>query len=371
MKWISRFVYLVLGIMITFTLFSAIGSAILKQPVLLAVIRSNSMYPLMERGDMVLVKRVREEDSVEIGDITIFKAEKGALASKGWVIHRLIEGNSEEGYITQGDANERTDQQDGSTLIERDWIVNETIKIGEKPIVIPYVGYLPLWIEELNFESSNLQLIAVGLTVYVVLNEIFNRRKKRKSKKPSKLDVPLLYFISGLTIAVMMLTTMVMSSKFMTFNYNVSDQSKGILMGSSVGVLKVGDEHTKDLVDLNNGGFFPLFVSVTSKDDQFELSHSYFHLNPGDEVDTKVTIRAQNPGKYNSKIHIGVFYPFLPLSLIHKLANISYWLALVTVSLVPGLPVMLFPLVNARLRRKTIRGVNEKVRDFKRNLSFQ
>jgi hypothetical protein len=63
-----------------------------------------------------------------------------------------------------------------------------------------------------------------------------------------------------------------------------------------------------------------------------------------------VTIFADKPGQYDSTIHIGMFYPLLPVSWIHTLAKANYWLALIVISLIPGLPLMAYPLIDSRMR---------------------
>ena len=66
-------------------------------------------------------------------------------------------------------------------------------------------------------------------------------------------------------------------------------------------------------------------------------------------------LNAEKPGTYNSIIYAGMFYPFLPSRLTYNLAANSYWLALTIVSLIPGLPLMLYPVIDRRMRRKTVK----------------
>ena len=93
MKVLSKILNTLLAIVILCTLIAAVGSAITKEPVLLTVIRSNSMYPVWERGDMVIIKNLKDKDTVQIGDIVFFKTDEGSLADKGWIAHRVMDGN--------------------------------------------------------------------------------------------------------------------------------------------------------------------------------------------------------------------------------------------------------------------------------------
>ncbi|NDI35921.1 signal peptidase I [Chengkuizengella sediminis] len=371
MKWFTRIATFIIGMLTLFFLISAIGSTLLQQPILSTVIRSNSMYPLMERGDMVVVNKLASEDEIHVGDVVIFKTENGTYATKGWIIHRIVGGDAVTGYITKGDNNKRTDQAEGGTgPIEREWIVSRTVNVSEHPIVIPYIGFLPVWAEQFEVQSSTMQLIAVGIVVYLILSLIFGEKRRKRKKKEKDLDLPLMYMFAGLFISMMMMITMLLASSPIKLNYNVSEDSNGILMGSSVGVLMKGTEHQQKLVDLNNGGFFTFVASISTKDKQIIPSHTSFYLKPGEKVKTSAIIQANTTGKYNSKINVGLFYPFLPKEMIQILANISYWLALSVVSLIPGLPFMVYPLVQSRLRRKLIRGFKFMWNRFKQKLVF-
>ena len=64
---------------------------------------------------MVIIKNVNEKKTVHIGDIVFFKTDEGSLADKGWIAHRVVDGNVDKGFITKGDANKYTDQQSDGT----------------------------------------------------------------------------------------------------------------------------------------------------------------------------------------------------------------------------------------------------------------
>ena len=111
------------------------------------------------------------------------------------------------------------------------------------------------------------------------------------------------------------------------------NNGQGVLMGSDVGILQVGDEVSQPLSELSNGGFFPLIGAITTNDEQITTSHKNVSLSKGQQIETTYTVNAENPGKYESSIKVGLFYPFLPSSFIYFLAEKSYWLALAVVSI--------------------------------------
>lgn len=359
MKKLSRFIDIALYFIVSIILFAAVTSMIWKKPVLFTSVRSNSMYPVFERGDMLLIKSITDKDILNAGDIIIFKAEEGNLAHNGWMVHRIIEGNQTTGYITKGDANDYIDQSTiGTDLIKHEWVAGKVLALGDKVLKIPLVGYIPLWMESAQNNPYILPIIAVVLAILLGISELLNSKKK----KENPFGLQLMYFFGGLTLSIIMAATMLTASQRIVIPYEVSEKSVGVLMGSSVGIIKVGDEIEQPLSDLNNKGFFPIISTITTKDEQISISHPLEILKPGSEIEATMKLTASKPGQYESVIHVGLFYPFLPSRWIYSLSNISYWLALTVISLIPGLPLMLYPIIDSRLRRKTVKEIRRVTR---------
>ncbi|MCL2157607.1 MAG: signal peptidase I [Methanobrevibacter sp.] len=115
------------------------------------VVVSESMEPVLYRGDIVIVEKsnlfgINEFDpnEVEVGDIVVYNAT--------WfpnpVIHRVIDVSYENGtkYFTiQGDNNLVEDPE----LVSPSQITERVVKIGNQPIIIPKVGYITIWLKGL------------------------------------------------------------------------------------------------------------------------------------------------------------------------------------------------------------------------------
>ena len=163
------------------------------------------MYPLMERGDFVIVENANWEfnpNDVQVGDIIVYKAH---WASDGNhietivktsnktlyifngnnikpVIHRVIEKielNGDTYIITKGDNNPTYDPE----LISTSQIKQKVITINGKPSVIPYMGYISIILKEHVW-------IIILIIILDFAYEYWKKRNqpKRKSEKENTDD---------------------------------------------------------------------------------------------------------------------------------------------------------------------------------------
>lgn len=115
-------------------------------PIKPLVIASNSMYPKIHRGDIVLIKNIKPEDLKE-GDVIRYRLENY------YVVHRIKEidkdNNGKYVFVTKGDNNNDVD------LLPVKESQFEGIIVGR----IKYVGYPTLLINELlNNKSSSVKV---------------------------------------------------------------------------------------------------------------------------------------------------------------------------------------------------------------------
>lgn len=352
-KWFPILQNVILYLALAITAAAAIGTAILKKPFLMTSVFSNSMYPEFQRGDLLFIQNLSPTATLSQGDIIVFKVQDEENASKSWVVHRLIGGDEINGFITKGDANEYSDQDHGfSARILREWVVGRVVLLGNHVVKIPFIGYLSVWMEE--FQKSPLLIPGIIVILALVIGTS-GRSRKSKGGKKKEAGAALLYFLGGLVLSAMLSVSMIAISQHITVVYDVSSKGKGVIQGSEVGILMVGDKIEKQLAEVRNKGFFPVIVTVTADDRQFELSHQQFVMRPGDSAQVAVHIRADREGAYRSDVHVGMFYPFLPMGLVHTLASAHYGLAVAAIALVPGLPIMVFPLFDTKMRRAIVR----------------
>lgn len=365
LKILSRVIDIVLVIIVIISVSAAIVSAVLKKPFLLTAVRSNSMYPLFRRGDILFISPVAKNTKLNVGDIIVFDPKEGSLASKGDVVHRIYSGNEAEGFITKGDANSEIDQSSkGDSLIKKEWVSNRVITISKHPLKIPLLGFVPLYMEKIRTNSFLLPVLAVVLAAIIAVYELKN--PKRKQKK-SKLEMQFIYFFSGITVSVTLAASMLTLGQHLKLEYIVSDSGSGLLSGSDVGVIKTGEIIEKPLSTFSNKGLLPMVCVLSAKDKQVSFNHEIEILDPKHDLDTTYIVNASTPGEYSSDIDIGMFYPLLPKKIISLLAKESYWLTLIVISIIPGLPIMLYPLFDPKMRHRTFKVIRSK---FKNRLCF-
>ena len=98
------------------------------------VVGSGSMRPVIQKGDLVLVKKVKP-NTLKKDDILVFNHE-GIT-----VVHRIIEIKTQNGepvFYTKGDTNENAD----------DYGIDSENAIGKVIFKIKYIGYPTIWIND-------------------------------------------------------------------------------------------------------------------------------------------------------------------------------------------------------------------------------
>ena len=151
------------------------------------IVLSGSMNPLMQPGDMVVVRTMPPED-VRVGDVITFHDPAGT--ENVIVTHRAIGIEEEDGIInihTKGDANEDVDT----------YTVTSDDVIGEMVFVIPFLGYaLDRAKGKLTFillvVLPSLLIVADELRkIMLYSNPVLARKANREEKKKKRKRMPL------------------------------------------------------------------------------------------------------------------------------------------------------------------------------------
>ncbi len=134
---------------------------ILSKKILFLIVLSGSMQPLLNPGDVAIIKKTNFED-VDIGDVITFREKNN------FITHRVIDIKGEE-LKTKGDANEDPDKE----LVSRDNFYGKMI------FVIPYLG---LFAHKLKSRDPYAYVTFILLpSLFIIISEIKNIRKYRPS----------------------------------------------------------------------------------------------------------------------------------------------------------------------------------------------
>jgi len=347
-----------------FLLVAGVAGSLTGKPLLLTAVRSQSMAPTLVRGDMVVLWPI-EWTEPQVGDVLVFRVDAGSLRSAGWVIHRAVDGDLENGFITQGDNNEAPDQErDANPPIFLENIAAKAVTVGGKPLRVPLLGYLPLWAETLVDRPYALPGAALLILVLAFAAHSPERRRSRRRRRG--MAEAMVYVMGGISLMVLVGAACLVLSQQYAFTYAVSAEGRAAIMGSSIGQLMVGDQIERRLTTVENErGGLPLILAVHSSDPQVRVEPQGGTVNPGQELNLRMHITAETEGQHAAHIWVGLFYPILPAGVIAALAEHSYWLALAVVSFIPAVPVLLIPIVDPSLRFQLADGLARSLRPLR------
>ena len=102
-------------------------------------IASGSMSPAIEKGDIVVVKKTNDYESINNGDVIVYDYHDHLI------VHRLVKKVKVEGkyyFYSKGDANKDEDN----------YVIEEDMIIGTAKTRIPYLGLPTVWLNELREE---------------------------------------------------------------------------------------------------------------------------------------------------------------------------------------------------------------------------
>lgn len=98
-----------------------LGPSLLGGPTTYVMVSGQSMEPTLHVGDLAVV---RKHDSYGRGDIVAFYVPEGEPGAGAIVIHRIVGGSAEEGFVMQGDNKTAPDpwHPTGRDVVGKMWV---------------------------------------------------------------------------------------------------------------------------------------------------------------------------------------------------------------------------------------------------------
>lgn len=153
-----RWIYLAIVFAVLWSWFFLFRPASLGGPASYVIVSGTSMEPTLYTGDLVITRR---QDSYEVGDIVAFRVDGGI------VIHRIVGGTAESGYVLRGDNRDSNDW----------WRPTPREIAGRMWLHLPGLGR---WVQRLREPASFAALVAVlGLISLPGLGKARRWRRRR------------------------------------------------------------------------------------------------------------------------------------------------------------------------------------------------
>jgi len=301
-------------IMLVFMLTSVVGY-LLDRPILLSYVTSESMSPTLEKGDLFVINPFAKG---KVGDIIVFKLRDR------WTVHRIFAETS-GGYITKGDNNIATDQQDNGSPVKKGEVAGVVVTVFGKPLKIPMVGN---YIQELSKRSSNVFVaIAVIALGSILMTRDSDSKKKKRKKKAIIIRYKTLYAIVSSIFLAMFVISVVASWGSVGFNYistKAGNQQEGWYLPNSEFVRKI---------TIKNRALYPTTFVLSPKSDRVTLDRSIFTLQGREERYVNVHVRVPSDTRvYYELIDVYSYPSMLPSDAIGSMWKVSKYLPLIALT---------------------------------------
>ena len=128
-----------------------------------------SMEPTLQSGDLVIA---RQADTYAPGEIVAFRVPAGEPGAGDLVIHRIVGGSANDGFITQGDNKPRPDP----------WRPTGNDVVGSPWFVIPGAGPVMQWLRT----PAVFAAIAAGIVVFVIMSSGWTGEVNLPIRRPTR-----------------------------------------------------------------------------------------------------------------------------------------------------------------------------------------
>ncbi len=320
------------------------------QPILVAAVPSSSMEPALQPGDLIPVLPLWGREP-QPGQIVVFRTEQ----DQTWIVHRIVGGGPEEGFITRGDANPLPDPH---PVFPRD-IFGVVPAPGGQVLRIPRLGLLSLGRSSLSdpLVAGAALLAGVYLLVADVRTGLGRWRGRALGRRfrlrplPARMVAGVYAGLCAFVFAVTLLTTLSLGSRW-EGHYEVLTSRRA---GDRVSHQALVGERKADSIQLTNPAPVPVIVALDTSSPDLWWEPSWFLLGPGEEGNVTLTLLSDTPGARTAIMRQAIYPAVLPLPLLRYLAGIGWHLPAVAVALVPTAAVAAVAALDSRVRMQVRR----------------
>lgn len=335
------------GLLVGGVLLALIAGNLLGTPVVLSFVETGSMEPTIQTGDGFVVLPPAVTGDVSAGDVVVFDARE--LEGGGLTTHRIV-NETDDGYITQGDANPFTDQDDSEPPVSDDQIVAVAWQPNGQVLTVPYLGTASMELQAtmesaatsvpgggttLSTDGSSL-LLVVGIG-FIVLSFLFEQQSTRRpsSSRSRSRSLPVdprkvVLAVGVLVCAITGGTMIVMadSSELTVISAEFDSDRPDVILQ---------DTTERQSVPVDNGGLLPVVSVLESGSERLVVEDTTTSLAPGASAEPEVSITAPaETGRYSHLLTEYRYFGVLPPTMIVVLHSIHPLVAIVAVAVTIG-----------------------------------
>ncbi|MFP4625588.1 MAG: S26 family signal peptidase [Natronomonas sp.] len=317
---------------------------LLGQPVVVFV-ETGSMAPTLDPNDGYFAIPAFFANEIDEGDVILFQAQE--LGGGELTTHR-VEAETDEGYITKGDANPFTDQEGDEPPVSEGQIKSVGLQMNGNLVVIPGLGatvgsltgtitdvleriFEPFGIEPPSITTFSTGVLVVGLILLVFSVLTGSVDKRERSRSHGGLLQNAIVIIAILTLVVIIPVNFSMLLPSGTYQYEIissnspTDQEQVIQAGGSSEVTYF----------MRNSGHLPVVVFLEPASPGVELTDESAYVPRRTTVNTNVVMHApEETGAYYRFVRESRYLVVLPPSMIAALHGIHPILAIAAINLV-------------------------------------
>jgi len=336
----------ILFAMMLVAVLALVAGSIVGQPILLSYATSGSMAPTIDAGDGYLTVPVQVSGSIEEGDVIVFNPEE--INGGELTVHRVVE-KTEDGFVTKGDANSFTDQDDGEPPIKRPQVVAEAMQVNGNVVVAPELGTA---VEGVQAAMMSVQrgvaiifgvrpfagiqgiaylLFTVSLLWYGVAEWRSRRTKTLQRERSRSVGTDTRYIAAAFAGILVLSATAAMVGPTGTHQYGVVSAE---FESESPNVIPQG-QSAEQIYSVNNSGLIPTLAYFRPGSDHVEVEPQEVYVDGRSANKISVTLHApQETGYYRYFVVEYRYLVLLPPSVIRSLFVIHPWAPIIAIDTV-------------------------------------
>ncbi len=337
-----------LGILLVLLLGAMVVGQFYGIPVGPSYVETDSMEPTLEPGDGFIAVPIAIAGPVQEGDVVTFDADQ--LHGGGLTTHRVV-GETDEGYVTRGDANPFTDQEGDEPPVAEGQLKAKALQVNGEVVVIPNLGTAVMGVGSV-VKSAQMQIAgvlgtsavvgtqglgyligAIAILAYAIDVFVFGNKKERPRSRSRDSGIDPRLIVGAFALLIVVAATAAMIGPAGTEQIGMvsaefdSDQPTVVPQGES----------SELTYEFQNGGLLPVVSYFEAGSDRVQPNQQELYLERGGQEELTVTLSAPSEtGYYPQYVTERRYLAILPIGMIRALYEFHPWAPLIVINGILG-----------------------------------